>query len=451
MTEKYINKTSVLQKLNNFGMALFIFAVLTGTILGLTGYLHFGQLPVNANDLTEHEDEHETENSELSIAELEEAVCEHEIQTIECSECRYELGVVQLEPSLVDTLLETVVVNKQEQSRKLILTGKVELDKTKVVEVVPTGGGQVIRVEKLLGDKVKQGDILAALHSAEFGQAKAEFLEMHAKLELAKSTYEREEKLYDKKISSTAEYQNALNELKSAQAYYAAAERRLRLFGLETKQIETVIEEKENDQFAELILRAPQAGTIITQNISTGALIDASQSLYTIADISNVWVWYDLYEKDLSEIHEQIESGQTINAKVRVTAFPEEVFDGIIDLIGNQVDEHTRTIRIRVQVKNEKYKLKPGMFTEAEISFPLKNEVLAVPSSSVLSNEEKTFVFQYWKNNLWMRRNVVTGSRYDDSIEIISGIPQGVTIVSGGAFMLKSDILREKMGAGCAD
>jgi len=199
------------------------------------------------------------------------------------------------------------------------------------------------------------------------------------------------------------------------------------------------------------VLRAPQSGTIIAQNVSTGALIDTTQILYTIADLFNVWVWYDIYEKDLAVLHNQLSSGQTVSAKVRVKAFEGEVFDGVVDLIGSQLDEHTRTVKLRVQVKNEERKLKPGMFAEAEISIPLKGSITAVPSSAVLSDEGKAFVFQHWKNDLWVRRDVAVGSKYGDFVEILSGIPKGVTIVTGGAFMLKSDILREKMGAGCAE
>jgi len=242
-----------------------------------------------------------------------------------------------------------------------------------------------------------------------------------------------------------------LNEFKTAEAYYAAAERRLRLFGLDTEQIKSIVNEKENGLFAELVLRASKSGTIIAQNISTGALIDTTQSLYTIADLSNVWIWYDLYEKDLAVLHDRLSSGGTVAAKVRVKAFEGEVFDGTVDLIGSEVDEHTRTVKLRVQVKNQQRKLKPGMFAEAEISIPLKGSMTAVPSSAVLSDEGKAFVFQHFKENLWIRRDVRIGRDQGNMIEVLSGIPQGATIVSRGGFMLKSDILREKMGAGCAD
>ncbi|MFB0553260.1 MAG: efflux RND transporter periplasmic adaptor subunit [Phycisphaerae bacterium] len=507
------NNASILQKANHFGMALFVFIVLAGTILWLTGNLHFGpRRPLETNgaidDRYGHERghqinelmcdehgvpeslcvqcnpslvatfkakgdwcaEHNLPESQCTICNpglsqsskhnvgstpdlsaLEEVMCEHGVATVECDSCRFEIGVVKLQPSLANALVETTVVQGVEGTKTLRLTGQVQLDKTRVVDVVPTGGGRVKRVEKLLGQEVAKGDILAVIHSADLGQAKAQFLEVQARLELATSAFEREKELYEKKVSSEADYLSALNEFKAAQAYYAAAEKRLLLFGLDTEQINTIKNEKENSQFAELVLHAPQAGTIIAQNVSAGALVNTTESLYTIADLSNVWVWFDLYEKDLAVLHEQHSSGETVVAKVRVKAFEAEVFDGIVDLIGSQVDEHTRTIKVRVQVTNEERKLKPGMFAGAEISVPLKGNITAVPSSAILSDEGKPFVFQHWRDDLWVRRDVRVGRGQGGLVEVLDGIPGGATVVTRGAFMLKSDILREKMGAGCAD
>lgn len=507
------NITSVLQKANHFVMVLFIFVVLAGTILLFTGNLHFGPCnfakaesvlndghghrrgqQVNEHICEEHGvpeslcvrcnpslaatfkakgdwcAEHNLPESQCTIcnpdiaktsmagigsigdlSSLEKAVCEHGVATVECDRCRFEVGVVKLQPSVAKALIETDVVKSVGQTKTLRLTGQVQLDRTKVVDIVPTGGGQVKRVEKMLGQNVAEGDVLAVIHSADLGQAKARFLEVQARLELATSTFEREKELYEKKVSSEADYLSASNELKAAQAYYAAAEKRLSLFGLDTGQINAIRNEKENGQFAELMLRSPQAGTIIAQNVSAGALVDTTESLYTIANLSNVWVWYDLYERDLAVLHEWLSSGETVVAKVRVKAFEAEVFNGVVDLIDSRVDEHTRTVKVRVQVSNDERKLKPGMFAEAEIYVPLKGNMTAIPSTAILSDEGESFVFQHWKDDLWVRRDVRPGRKLGGFTEVLNGLPTGATIVTRGAFMLKSDILREKMGAGCAD
>jgi cobalt-zinc-cadmium efflux system membrane fusion protein len=466
------------------GLVLLVFIIVTGVILWLTGNLHFGPAPPSETaegQHAAHEEgtckstdewcrEHGVPESRCTVCNpdlsgpptqkvgpegdlsfLEKAMCEHKVRTVDCDNCRFELGVVKIQPSVAEALVETGVVKDIQRAKILRLTGQVQLDRTRAVEVVPTGSGRVERVEKFLGQEAKKGDVLAVIHSADLGQAKAHFLEVQAKLELAQATLKREKELYEKKVSSEADYLSALNELKAAEAYYAAADRRLRLFGLGTEQMAQIKQEKENGQFAQLILRAPQTGTIITQSISTGKMVETTESLYTIADLSNVWVWCDVYEKDLAVLHEQFSKGKPLTAIVHVKAFEGTEFAGVIDLIGNVMDEHTRTVKVRVQVANKEGKLKPGMFADAEAMVPLEGRITAVARTAILSDDGKSFVFQYWKDDLWVRRDVVVGSKQGRFFEILSGVPKGARVVTGGAFMLKSDILREKMGAGCAD
>jgi cobalt-zinc-cadmium efflux system membrane fusion protein len=254
-----------------------------------------------------------------------------------------------------------------------------------------------------------------------------------------------------KKISSEADYLNALNELKAAEASRTASDKRLRLFGLTNEEIASVTNEDESGEFANLVLRAPQAGIIITQNISAGKIVEATESLYTIADLSNLWVWCDVYEKDLAVIHEQLSKNGKLQAVAEVRAFVGSEFQGVVDLVDNLVDEHTRTVKIRVQVKNPEKKLRPGMFAEVKVVISEQGNMNVVPRNAVMSDAEEKFVFEHWKEDLWVRKDVIIGSMYGDYAEILSGVPIGATIVTGGAFMLKSDVLREKMGAGCAD
>ena len=404
----------------------------------------------NEEEGHDHNDHSTDENTPESLSNLEKMMCEHGVGIIDCDNCRFEVGVVKIDQS-IDSLIETGLVQDIDRTKMLVLTGQIQLDRTKAADVVSTGAGRVEAVEKLLGEKVQEGDILAVIHSADLGQVEADFLEVQAKLELTQATFRREGGLYEKKNTSQADYQNALNELKTAQASYAATEKRLRLFGLETEQIAGIKDEKENGDFSNLVLRAPQSGTIITQNISVGEMADTTKSLYTIADLSNLWVWCDVYENDLAILHEQFAQDKSLQAMVRVKAFESTAFNGVVDFVGNVMDEHTRTIKVRVQVKNPEGKLRPGMFADVEVMIPGQGRIAAVPRNAIMSDAGENFLFQHWKENLWVRRDVAVGSQYGNFVEILSGIPQGATIVTGGAFMLKSDILREKMGAGCAD
>jgi cobalt-zinc-cadmium efflux system membrane fusion protein len=199
-----------------------------------------------------------------------------------------------------------------------------------------------------------------------------------------------------------------------------------------------------------LEVTAPRAGVITALNITEGKFVDAPQSLYTIADTSNVWVWCDLYERDLGPLHERLARGDKPQATVKVTAFP-DTFPGTVDLLESAVNETTRTVKVRVQVSNEQGKLRPGMFAAVDIPLTEGKKVPLVPRQAVLSDEGQTFAFVHWKDDLWLRRDVNVGKSQGDMVEILSGLSVGDKVVAGGGFLFKSDILREKMGAGCAD
>lgn len=408
-----------------------------------------GMTTHNEEEGHDHDDHSTDEDTPGSLSDMEKIMCEHGVGIVDCDNCRFEVGVVKIGES-INSLIEIGLVQDIDRTKMLTLTGQIQLDRTKAVDIAPTGAGRVEDVTRLLGEKVQEGDILAVIHSADLGQVKADFLEVQAKLELTQATFKREEGLYEKKITSQADYQNALNELKTAQASYAATEKRLRLFGLQTEQIAGIKDEKENGEFSNLVLRAPQRGTIITQNISVGKMADTTESLFTIADLSNLWVWCDVYENDLAILHEQFGQDQSLQARVRVKAFESTAFDGVVDLMGNVMDEHTRTIKLRVQVKNPEGKLRPGMFAEVAVMIPGQGHITAVPRNAVMSDAGNFFVFRYLKDDLWIRSDVIPGQSQGGFVEILKGVSKADRIITSGAFMLKSEVLKEKMGAGCA-
>lgn len=399
---------------------------------------------------TDHAQDEHAGMAAGSLDDLEGTECEHEVGIVDCDSCRFEVGLVRIDPSL-GSLIETGMVQQVDRTQRLTLTGQIQLDRTKAVEVAPPGGGRIEEVRRFLGEKVRAGDVLAVIHSADLGQAQATFLEVQAMRELAESTLAREKGLYEKNISSEADYLAALNAFRASEAAYAAADKRLRLFGLSSEQIAGIEDEQQNGQFADLILRAPQSGTIIRQDVSVGSIVGTTESLYTIAELSNLWVWCDVYEADLAVLHEQFSQAEPLEAMVKVRAFGADVFPGIVDFVGQVMDEHTRTVKMRVQVQNPQDKLRPGMFADVTVAIRRPGRVPAVPQSAVMSDAGQHFVFQHWRDDLWARRDVTLGNRYGDLVELLDGASADARIVTGGAFMLKSDVLREKMGAGCAD
>lgn len=463
------------EKINHAAIALLTFLVLALAFLWATGNLHIGGAVAGSLDQrgSAHEsdlaaldacdacppqethsdggnDEHQAAETQPDIDAIFSIECEHNVRIVDCDQCRYEVGVVKVAPSVCEALIKTEVASHKDLSKVLTLTGQIELDQTRLFEVASAGKGRVIRIEKMLGEKVKAGDILAVVHSAELGQAKAEYLETQARLELAQATYAREEGLYKKQIASQDDYLKAQSELRSAEACLAADEKKLNLFGMDTEQIAAINKDKKNGHFAQLVLRATADGTIIEQNITVGKLIDTTDSLYTVADLSNLWVWCDLYEKDLAQMHKLLAADAPVKATLRVAAFEDTRFDGIVDLITSKLNTETRTVQMRLQVANTDRMLKPGMFADVSIPTGKTTSVLAVPKTAIMTDEGRTFLFMRLKDDFWVRRDVLTGKETDGYIQIVSGLAENARVVTKGAFMFKSDVLREKMGAGCA-
>jgi cobalt-zinc-cadmium efflux system membrane fusion protein len=378
------------------------------------------------------------------------AKCEHDVLIADCDHCRYEAGVVKLDPAVQTALLEKGKAKVEAVERTLKLTGETQFDPTRTVEIASTGSGVVVSVDRLLGERVDEGDVLAVIRSTELGEAKAAFIEAQARYELATKSFEREKALVEKGISGKVDYQSAQRDFTAAKGQLAAAEKRLRIFGLNEKEIEAARSGENGARFADLSLRAPRRGAIVRQSVTQGRFVETSESLYTVSDLSNLWVWCDLYERDLATLQNTLRRAGGVPVKIHVRAFRGRTFPGVIDLIGSEVDRQTRTIKVRVQVENRDGRLKPGMFATVEARIREGEQALLLPRSAVLADEGQAFVFEESAKNLWVRRNVRVADGGDGRVRVLEGLGANATVALKGAFALKSDILREKMGAGCA-
>jgi membrane fusion protein, heavy metal efflux system len=383
--------------------------------------------------------------------------CEHGMERYLCEECRYEAGVVKISDTLLgdqkkNGLLGLSQVNLKKIDSILEVTGEVQLNQNSTAHLGSAIPGILYAIETDLGKKVKKGESLFTIHSSELGKALSEYKKTLSLMKLSEKTYEREKSLFDKNISSELEVTEKQMEYNKNRADFEAAAQNLLALGLTSNEIEKFRGESETGKKTGLLqVRAPFNGTIIRKSASTGELIEPGKEVLLLSDISSVWVWADVYEKDLSRLLAARKNG-LIQIRVTANAFPDRVFPGSINYIGATVDEETRTVKVRAVIKNDDQLLLAGMFCKILIDLgDSDEEVLVVPKKALLSDEGKDFVFAKWKDGYFMRRPVIKGRELFDSYEIIEGLKSGETIVSEGAFLLKSDILREKMGAGCAD
>ncbi len=413
--------------------------------------------PPPAAPPTAHDEAAEHGHAEVKVSDLDQPVeallarsCEHGKRTFECDECRYEVGVVRVPRAMLDDgLVKTAVAGRRKLEAPLGLTGEIKFDERQVTHIAPSTEARVRAVKVSLGQKVRAGEALIELESVALGEAQSQYLEARGALELARRAAERAESLREEKIASEKEWLQARADHETAEIRTRAAREKLVRLGLSAGEVDAIPGRGGTAGRGTLVLRAPAAGVVLEMHAVPGELVRPDQSILTVGDLSGLWLWADLYEDQLGRAVASEKAG--LRAGVTVKAYPGEVFPGTVDFIGPTMDEKTRTVKVRIAVKNLAGKLRSGMFAAVLLYLPGEEEALALPRSAVLSDEGRSFVFLHSQGEFYMRRPVQTGRASLDWIEVTSGLAGGETVVTAGAFLLKSDVLRSKMGAGCAD
>jgi len=321
----------------------------------------------------------------------------------------------------------------------LTVTAVIEPNGDRVSHVTARIPARVVRVLAKLGDDVQKGETLALLDSPEHGEAEAQYLKANARLKVALASYERQKLLYEKKIGALKDVQAAEADYLEAKAELAAAEQKLRLLGFSQDEIERL--KREGKSFHDTFpLLSPFAGRIVEKHVAAGEVVDPSTKLFTLADLSTVWVTLDIYEKDLAKV--KVGSAVTLS----VAAYPDQRFTGKIIYISDLVDEKTRTAKVRVEVHNPGRNLKPGMFAEAKIAtYGETKTALLVPKSAVSYLEEGPIVFVEEGGGFAVRK-VTLGEEGDGVVAIKEGLVEGEKVVVQGGYELKAELLKEQIG-----
>lgn len=365
--------------------------------------------------------------------------CEHRKKSFECNECRYEVGFVRVPSVLTEGgLLTTTKAERQKVAVPIALTGEIRFDERRVGHISSQVEGIVKKVHVALGDQVKKGQPLIEIESIVVGEGQASYLEAQGMLTLVRRNFERVSELRKENISSEKEFLQAKQELEVAEIRAMGALSKLNRLGTG------------GTVGGRVVLRAPIDGTVLVMHAVSGEVARTNESLLTVGDNTAVWVWADLYERDIAEVKKG-QAVQKLVASISVKAYPGEEFPGAVDLVSPAMDQASRTVKVRVEVKNTDGRLLAGMFAAVKLFLPGTDETLAVPRHSVLEDEGRFFVFVHYQGEYYVRRLVVPGRTWDGWVEIKKGLEPSQTVVAEGAFLMKSDVLRSKMGAGCAD
>lgn len=315
---------------------------------------------------------------------------------------------------------------------------EIKFDGDHLIHVVPRVDGVVSEVGVTQGQNVSKDALLAVLNSRELAELKANYLAAFERRNLARETFERENRLWEKKISSEKDFLDAKASLAEAEIALRASGQKLRALGFPQRYIDTLRNSEAADLTTYEIL-APIAGTVIERHLSLGEAVSADKEVFVIADVSAVWVEVTIYPKDMSLVR----AGQN----VRIDIGDDNPIEGQIAFVTPHVSEETRTATARVAIDSANRRLKPGMFVNASIEVGQETADVRIPKSAIQNYENGPVVFVQ-EGEKFEPRPVQLGRENSQYVEVVSGVSAGETLVTQGSFTLKAELEKASFGDG---
>jgi membrane fusion protein, heavy metal efflux system len=314
-------------------------------------------------------------------------------------------------------LFKLVKAEERELPTMLQANGAVTPDVNRTIHVTSQGSGRVVDLRVRLGDNVKKGQVLLSIYSADLAGAFSDYQKAVADERLSKRALDRAQLLLSHGAAAQKDFEQAEDTEEKAQFDVQNAEQHIRILGGDPAHPSSLIE-----------LRAPVTGTIVEQNISgfEGVKsLDNSPNLFTIADLSQVWVVCDVFENDLGQVH----IGDL--AEARLNAFPERAFYGKISDISRVLDPNTRSAKVRIVLANPDGALRPGMYAVASFRSQKLQRHVVIPSTAVMRLQDRDWVFR--KDGAQTVRQI--------EVRILGETPDGMHEIQDGAISSGQEIV----------
>jgi len=316
--------------------------------------------------------------------------------------------------------VEFVAVAAQTIDDRLDLSAKVQADPARMFRIFPPASGRVLAITVKPGDSVTRDEPLAGIDSLDGASAQSDLTKAEIEAQRAQREADREMVLFDHGAVAEKDYIDAKAAADSATAELRHAKRHLESLGMGTDSATDSIP-----------LLAPGRGIVLSIGAATGEFsksLDNADPLTTIADLSTVWVVGDVFEKDIAKVQ------PGTHVKVTMDAFPGQQWAGKIDSVAGTLDPVTRTLKVRVALKNPGDRMKPEMFATIHLDLG-RRTVIVVPSSAVIHQGQNTVVLVDNEGKP-EKRNVTTGQAVDGKVEITSGLQTGQKVAVSGAELL---------------
>jgi cobalt-zinc-cadmium efflux system membrane fusion protein len=320
-----------------------------------------------------------------------------------------------------DTVLHSLKIDTVSISQlvnSITLTGKVGTNDDNVVPVFSLVSGNIQEIKVLLGDYVKAGQVLAVVRSQEMAQYSSDLLNAETNLRIAQLNLKKTIDMYHSGLASIPDSLGAVVGVQQAQAEIDRVNRVLKINGGNTQ--------------GDFVIKAPISGFIVQKSVTNDMTIrgDNSTSLFTISDLKNVWIQANVYESNISLIH------QGENVDVTTLAYPEKVFKGKIDKVMNVLDPTSKVMKVRVVLANQDYLLKPEMYASISVSDKENRECLSVPSSAIIFDHSQYFVLIYHSASDVKITPIQVISAVGGKTFISTGVSEGDKIVSSQAILI---------------
>lgn len=425
--------------------------------------------------------------------------------------------------------IRTTPVDHRRMVATLECPATIAYDATRLAHIAPRVPGVIQDVRVTIGTQVAAGDVLTVIESAALGQAKSRFIELrqnhklaqadhdrvqsiadgllsvlkdctieasaavarerlatvrlgepksrllnaHARLELARATFAREQRLREQKLSTDQAFEQAENDLHAAEAEFHAvheeitftserdrlaaernlavargaldaANRQLHLLGLSEAQISAIGAEPD-EMLGRYALRAPVAGQVVQLHAAVGESVQENEPIVTVADLSTMWLLANVPERDAAAVQ------PGLPVRFAVDGLPGGPLAGTIEWISSEVDERTRTVQIRASLPNANGHLRANLYGQAHLVLRDVEQAVAVPEEAIQTDGDCLLVFVRQADDLFVPRKITPGVRVDGHVEIVSGLVIGESVVTTGSFLLKTEILKSNIGAGCCE
>jgi membrane fusion protein, heavy metal efflux system len=354
----------------------------------------------------------------------------------EASGASTELQIDLASDDLKKAQIRTARVTTGVTAAKLRVPGIVKANEYREVHVTPLVGGVVKEVPVVLGDHVKRGQPLAIIFSSELAEAETQYVSYLAELEAEHKKLERTQNLLKLGAASQQEEEEVAATHAAHQSHVRAALEKLKLLGATDRQIAAL---KQAEQInPNLVVPAPIGGVVLTRNANLGLVVNTAQELFTVADLSTVWIMASVNEKDFASVRVGSQ------AKITAPAYSGRDWKGSVTYIQPQVDPATRTAQARIEVANPGETLRIEMYVDVEFTSPGASGP-KVPEAAVQSIGERQFVFLPVKNSegSYLLREVRLGSAADGYYSVLEGLHMHEEVVTEGSFILKAETARQ--------